>query len=62
MYIIDQLDIPLPLQAAVKIMAKDLVRTRNHIKKFHMMRANVQGISLKLTVWVGVVKGVVYDI
>ncbi|XP_003383391.2 PREDICTED: charged multivesicular body protein 2a-like [Amphimedon queenslandica] len=35
--------------AAVKIMAKDLVRTRNHIKKFHLMRANIQGITLKLT-------------
>lgn len=34
--------------AAVKIMAKDLVRTRNHIKKFYLMRANIQAISLKL--------------
>lgn len=33
---------------AVKIMAKDLVRTRGFIKKFILMRANIQGISLKL--------------
>ena len=39
-----------PIQAAVKIMAKDLVRTRNHIKKFYLMRANIQAISLKLQV------------
>ena len=31
-------------------MAKDLVRTRNHIKKFYVMRANIQAISLKLQV------------
>ena len=33
---------------AVKIMAKDLVRTRNFIKKFILMRANIQAISLKV--------------
>lgn len=33
---------------AVKIMAKDLVRTRNFVKKFILMRANVQAISLKV--------------
>uniref|UniRef100_A0A1I8GT85 Charged multivesicular body protein 2a n=1 Tax=Macrostomum lignano TaxID=282301 RepID=A0A1I8GT85_9PLAT len=33
---------------AVKIMAKDLVRTRSYIKKFIMMRANIQAISLKI--------------
>ena len=33
---------------AVKIMAKDLVRTRNYIKKFITMRANIQAISLKV--------------
>lgn len=31
-------------------MAKDLVRTRNHVKKFHLMRANIQAISLKIQV------------
>lgn len=33
---------------AVKIMAKDLVRTRGFIKKFILMKANIQGIALKL--------------
>ena len=33
---------------AVKIMAKDLVRTRNFIKKFILMRANIQAIALKV--------------
>jgi len=33
---------------AVKIMAKDLVRTRAFIKKFILMRANIQGIALKI--------------
>jgi len=34
---------------AVKVMAKDLVRTRQHIKKFMLMRANMQAVSLKMT-------------
>ena len=33
---------------AVRIMAKDLVRTRGFIKKFILMRANIQGIALKV--------------
>lgn len=33
---------------AVKIMAKDLVRTRNYVKKFITMRANIQAIALKV--------------
>ncbi|KAK7919407.1 hypothetical protein WMY93_010691 [Mugilogobius chulae] len=33
---------------AVKIMAKDLVRTRRYIKKFIMMKANIQAVSLKI--------------
>merc|ERR1719474_1539983 len=32
---------------AVKIMAKDLVRTRKAIKKFMLMKANIQAVSLK---------------
>ena len=32
----------------MKIMAKDLVRTRKHIKKFTLMKANIQGVSLKI--------------
>lgn len=33
---------------SVKIMAKDLVRTRRYIKKFMIMKANIQAISLKV--------------
>jgi len=33
---------------AVKIMAKDLVRTRRAVKKFMMMRANIQAVALKI--------------
>lgn len=32
----------------MKIMAKDLVRTRRYIKKFMIMKANIQAVSLKL--------------
>ena len=35
--------------AAVKVMAKDLVRTRRYVKKFIMMKANIQAVSLKIT-------------
>lgn len=34
--------------SAVKIMAKDLVRTRQHIAKFIEMRSHLQGCALKL--------------
>lgn len=34
---------------AVKVLAKDLVRTRRYVKKFMMMRANIQAVSLKIT-------------
>eukprot|EP00117_Sycon_ciliatum_P015771 scpid77445/ scgid15491/ Charged multivesicular body protein 2a; Chromatin-modifying protein 2a len=33
---------------AVKIMAKDLVRTRSFVKKFILMKANIQAVSLKI--------------
>ena len=33
---------------AVKIMAKDLVRTRAFVKKFILMKANIQAVSLKI--------------
>lgn len=33
---------------AVKIMAQDLVRTRRYIKKFMIMKANIQAVSLKI--------------
>lgn len=32
----------------LKIMAKDLVRTRANVKKFHMMKANLQAVSMKM--------------
>ncbi|XP_043269635.1 charged multivesicular body protein 2a-like [Venturia canescens] len=32
----------------VKIMAKDLVRTRRYVKKFMLMKANIQAVSLKI--------------
>ncbi|XP_010221095.1 PREDICTED: charged multivesicular body protein 2a, partial [Tinamus guttatus] len=42
-------NVPVALQQdAVKIMAKDLVRTRRYIKKFITMRANVQAVALKI--------------
>lgn len=37
-----------PLQDAVRIMAKDLVRTRRYVRKFVLMRANIQAVSLKI--------------
>nr|CAG4652286.1 EOG090X0H8I [Triops cancriformis] len=33
---------------AVKIMAMDLVRTRRYVKKFILMRANIQAVALKI--------------
>uniref|UniRef100_A0A0N5ADW3 Charged multivesicular body protein 2a n=1 Tax=Syphacia muris TaxID=451379 RepID=A0A0N5ADW3_9BILA len=33
---------------SVKVMAKDLVRTRRYVKKFIMMRANIQAVSLEV--------------
>merc|ERR1711978_530045 len=44
---------------AVKIMAKDLVRTRRYVKKFMLMRANIQAVSLKIqTAMAQAMKGV----
>ncbi|XP_046859396.1 charged multivesicular body protein 2a-like [Xenia sp. Carnegie-2017] len=33
---------------AVKIMAKDLIRTRRYVKKFMLMRTNIQAVSLRI--------------
>jgi charged multivesicular body protein 2A len=33
---------------SVKIMAKDLVRTRRYVKKFILMKANIQAVALKV--------------
>lgn len=38
----------LSTQDAVRIMAKDLVRTRRYVRKFVLMRANIQAVSLKI--------------
>ena len=38
----------LGLQEATRIMAKDLVRTRAHIKKMIMMKTQIQAVSLKI--------------
>ena len=40
---------------AVKIMAKDLVRTRRYVKKFILMKANLQAVSLKIQVGIFVI-------
>ena len=49
------IDLTLPVvfndQDAVKIMAKDLVRTRKYVKKFMLMRTNIQAVSLRIQVW-----------
>ena len=37
--------------ATVRIMAKDLVRTRNTQKKFMMMKANIQVFEITLIMW-----------
>merc|ERR1712136_409354 len=34
---------------AVRIMAKDLVRTKKYVKKFIVMKANIQAVSLKIS-------------
>ena len=41
------------VQGAVKIMAKDLVRTKAYITKFHNMRSQLQAVKLRMTVLFG---------
>lgn len=36
--------------AAVKVMAKDIVRIRQHVEKFYSMRSQLQAVSLRLEV------------
>ena len=38
-------------QGSVRIMAKDLVRTRQYVTKFYQMRSQLQAVSLKLEVF-----------
>lgn len=47
MYVIIKISL-ITVQDAVKIMAKDLVRTRRYVKKFMLMKANIQAVSLKI--------------
>lgn len=39
------------LQGAVKVMAKDLVRTRHQIEKFYKLKSQLQGVSLRIQVY-----------
>lgn len=43
------------MQDMVKLMAKDLVRTRKNVKKFQMMKIQLNSVNMKLMVWVFVV-------
>lgn len=38
------------LQGAVKVMAKDLIRTRHQIEKFYKLKSQLQGVSLRIQV------------
>ena len=38
------------LQDSVKVLAKSLVRNRQYVTKMHHMKANLQAVSLKITV------------
>lgn len=40
-------------QGAVKIMAKDLIRTRHQITKFYALKSQLQGVSLRIQVKLG---------
>jgi len=37
-------------QGAVKVMAKDLVRTKHQIEKFYKLKSQLQGVSLRIQV------------
>ncbi|RWW69456.1 hypothetical protein BHE74_00022941, partial [Ensete ventricosum] len=37
-------------QGAVKVMAKDLIRTRHQITKFYALKSQLQGVSLRIQV------------
>jgi hypothetical protein len=38
------------VQDSVKVLAKSLVRNRQYVTKMHRMKANLQAVSLKITV------------
>lgn len=37
-------------QGAVKVMAKDLIRTRHQITKFYALKSQLQGVALRIQV------------
>lgn len=37
-------------QGAVRVMAKDLVRTRHQVEKFYKLKSQLQGVSLRIQV------------
>ncbi|CAI7925297.1 unnamed protein product, partial [Closterium sp. NIES-53] len=39
---------PLGKQGAVRVMAKDLIRTRHQITKFYGLKSQLQGVSLRI--------------
>ena len=39
-------------QGAMKVMAKDLIRTRHSVTKFYGLKSQLQGVSLRVQVWV----------
>jgi hypothetical protein len=41
------------VQGAVRVMAKDLVRTRHQIEKFYKLKSQLQGVSLRIQVFYG---------
>lgn len=38
------------VQGAVRVMAKDLVRTRHQVEKFYKLKSQLQGVSLRIQV------------
>ena len=38
------------LQGAMKVMAKDLIRTRHSVTKFYGLKSQLQGVSLRVQV------------
>lgn len=37
-------------QGAVRVMAKDLIRTRHQVEKFYKLKSQLQGVSLRIQV------------
>ena len=43
-------DLKIIVQGAVKVMAKDLIRTRHQIEKFYKLKSQLQGVALRIQV------------